>query len=133
MLDRVLTACRSQANRGNTTLIAIVLVAILGVLVYIAVQPNREASRIAIKTALTYCHDRAGERDLLRLVSLGIADSRKVFVKDIRKTPLEGCPQGFRDAYMEHIEAWDHGSRDDIHRTYVEVMSIARDYGVEPP
>lgn len=123
---------RPHGNRGSTTLIAIVLIAILGVLVFIAMQPSAEERRIAIKTAMTYDRSIGEDRDLTTIFTLGLADGNTTYVNKLRQIPLENCPWSFKRAYEAHIAAWERRDKDDISRTWKQVKAVAREYGVDP-
>ncbi|QEL16708.1 hypothetical protein [Limnoglobus roseus] len=98
-------------------------------------KAKAEAERAAIWAALTY--DKAISQQTQRNVTLGevflgLSDHKKAdYVRNLKRIPLDGCPEEFARAYREHIVAWDSRDERRITSTFADVLAVARVHGVE--
>lgn len=55
------------------------------------------------------------------------------YVRNLKRVPLDDCPEDFREAYEVHIEAWESRNEERIKGTWMDVLAIARLHGVMVP
>lgn len=97
-------------------------------------EARLESERAAIRAAIAY--DRSVYEQNFGSQSFGewlfgVSDETVAnYVRNLRRTPLEGCPEDFVAAYESHIAAWDSRNQDSIRSSWMDVTAIARLHGV---
>lgn len=97
-------------------------------------EARLESERAAIRAAINY--DRTVYEQNFGSLSLGEwlfgASDETVanYVRNLNRTPLEGCPEDFVAAYQSHIAAWESRNQDRIRSSWMDVVAIARLHGV---
>ena len=100
-------------------------------------QAKKEAEKQAITKALQYVvaiHSGVEHPADLGEIFFGVSKERKVaYVQSLKRTPLEGCPEDFREAFQRHVAAWKEGDGDEdaLKTTASDLWTIARMHGVQ--
>ena len=93
-------------------------------------QRERDAIRAAIAYDRTIMDQNADSRSLGEVIFGASDETVANYVRNLRRTPLEGCPEDFVAAYQAHIAAWESRNQDRIKSTWMDVVAIARLHGV---
>jgi hypothetical protein len=102
-----------------------------------AKEAQKEQEKQAIIKAFLYVnaiHSTIEHPANLGELVMGVSRQRKArYVEDLKRTPLEGCPIEFQEAFQRHIAAWKDGAGDEkaIRITMLDLMALARMRGVE--
>lgn len=97
-------------------------------------EAKRESERAAIRAAIAYDNEISDQNS--SHLSLGEAlfgwsdETIANYVRNLKRTPLDGCPEDFRAAYETHIAAWESRNQERIKATWMDVLAIARLHGV---
>src|SRR5665213_777601 len=96
---------------------------------------SKESQERAILEALKYDRSLAtqiGEHANLWEAFFGLSNERQAdYVRNLKKVPLDGCPEDFKKNYQSHIVAWESRNRSSIESTWMDVLATARLHGVE--
>lgn len=97
-------------------------------------EAKLEQERAAMRAAINYDKDISDQNSkqlTLGELFFGASDETVAnYVRNLKRTPLEGCPENFQQAYHAHIEAWESRNRERIKATWMDVIAIARLHGV---
>jgi hypothetical protein len=99
-----------------------------------AVRQTKQAYRDAIREVLEsddYITRIVNEKASFKEWFQGLnSKSRKMVVANMKRIPLDACPDEFQAVYKSHIKAWESGDEHKIKATYIDVLTVAQVHGL---
>lgn len=96
-------------------------------------QRERQAMLDAVAYDKAVSEQVEGTRTLGEIVFGPKDETVASYVRNLKRVPLDDCPEDFRAAYLSHIEAWESRNEERIKGTWSDVLAIARLHGVTVP
>lgn len=91
----------------------------------------------AIREVLRYDNAISERKNSLKslgdLVTGKYGDRVADYARNLKRVPLEGCPDDFQEAFRAHISAWEANNQSAVTSTWSDIVAIARLHGVQAP